>query len=593
MENNNQLSKSLKSFNNDLKPNKFNDTMVICCSIFMIIPIINLILGWIGVKHSYPKEKTDYKEYRKVCWAAFYIGAIELAGGIISLICFLIHGDLGVTFNTNAKISLTINFSIFILVIIGSCILLWKIKLVGKGYKYLFVLYTLFWIPLMLLRENSGTLQNNIDNSVSWIALGAYGAIGIIIRPLADIMNWGTRSRKTFIYFSLAAQIPAYIVTVIVPCTATSIIQSVVVGLGASAIGTYQLFFNEQYGKAKTFLTVSILSIPPLLADFISSPMTNIFSSAAYIGTTESGAAQYDVNVLKWMWLIGAVIAIIVLIMAFFLREDRSLLFRDNENKTQIHGKLLIWYFILLLILGSIIGFAKFACSGTATVAHIELLEALAEWPTQAYIYKGYLSVIFSVAQLIGGLLVGLVLVKKMNKLAIFGLGAGLWAAYAIISMFAINPYVYLAIHFVNGFAFGILYNFVLAFALGLCFKTKWVTPMGIYQAVLSIGIMVATSISSWLRNTMEGATTKAYREEVLYVIYGVVAAMIVVAFFIYMAMYFLEKKYYKEHPDKAPKKDAHNVEWHKKDSKPKEENVNVKKINFLHKFNYQYVIRK
>ena len=440
----------------------------------------------------------------------------------------------------------------------------------------------------MLLRENTGTMQNAINKNVAWIALGAYGLIGVFIRPLADVMNWGTRSRKTFIYFSLAAQIPAYIVTVIVPCTATSIIQSLVVGIGASAIGTYQLMFSEQYGKAKTFLTVSILSIPPLLADFISSPLTNVFRTVA--GSTVDGTTVYDASVLKWMWIVGAVFALLALVMAFFLREDRNNLFIDNNSKTQIHGKLLITYFILLLILGSIIGFAKFACSGTATVGHIEVLESLANWDSRSYIYVGYLSVIFSAAQLIGGLLVGLVLVKRLNKLAIFGIGAGLWAAYAIASMFAINPYGYLAIHFINGLAFGILYNFVLAFALGLCFNTKWVTPMGIYQAVLSIGITFATTISSWLRNQMDSkSTTKDYQEKVLYAIYGVVLAMIVISFFIYMAMYYLEKKYYKDHPDKAPKKAATRVEWNKNKLIKKEtQKVNVQKFNYQYQFVYR-----
>ena len=593
MKNNNaQQKRSLKTFAKDLvRKDRGGNDIMICCAVFMIIPILNLIFGWIGLKRTYSKHVKEHKRHRLICSLAFFFGAIELVGGIIAVIALLINGNLGITFSDNVKISLIINFSIFGVVVIGSWIMLWKIKLVGKGYKLLFVMYTIFWIPLMLLRENTGTMQNAIDKSVSWIVLGAYGAVGLIMRPLADIMNWGTRSRKTFIYFSLAAQIPAYIVTVIVPCTATGIIQSLVVGIGASAIGTYQLMFSEQYGKAKTFLTVSVLSIPPLLADFISSPMTNIFKTVA--GTNIEGITYYDANILKWMWVVGAVFAVLALILAFLLKEDRNNLFINDKNKTQIHGRLLVSYFVLLLILGSIIGFAKFACSGTATVAHIEVLEAIADWDSRSYIYVGYLSVIFSAAQLIGGLLVGLILVKKMNKLAIFGLGAGLWAAYAIASMFAINPYVYLGLHFVNGFAFGILYNFVLAFALGLCFKTKWVTPMGIYQAVLSVGITFATTISSWLRNAMNTeSTTKEYQERVLFVIYAVVFVMILVSFFIYMAMYYLEKKYYKDHPDKAPKKAATDVQWHKNDKK-KEVNVNVKKINLLPNLNYQYIFRQ
>jgi hypothetical protein len=36
------------------------------------------------------------------------------------------------------------------------------IKVDQKGYKLLFVLYVLFWIPLMLQRQYTGVMQNNI-----------------------------------------------------------------------------------------------------------------------------------------------------------------------------------------------------------------------------------------------------------------------------------------------------------------------------------------------------------------------------------------------------------------------------------------------
>jgi hypothetical protein len=81
------------------------------------------------------------------------------------------------------------------------------------------------------------------------------------------------------IYLALMIGLITYIPIIIYPSTATNVIQSLGVGVGASMIGTYQLMFNEQYGKAKQFLTVSLLSIPPLLADFIASAIQSTFSS--------------------------------------------------------------------------------------------------------------------------------------------------------------------------------------------------------------------------------------------------------------------------------------------------------------------------
>ena len=589
-----KTTKQLALLDNDTnKRSSRSNAIFICCCVFMIIPILNLIFGWIALKRSYLKNDISCKKKRITCSVVFFIGIAEIIVGVVLTILLLIDNKLGVTFNHKEQISLIINFSVFAVCCIGSAVFLWKLKLAGNGYKLLFVMYTIFWIPLMLLRENTGTFQGAINADWRWIALGAYGAIGIIVRPIADIMNWGTRSRKSFIYLALAMQVATYIPVVIVPCTATSIIQSIGVGFGASCIGTYQLMFNEQYGKAKTFLTVSVLSIPPLLADFISSPITNICRTLSIVGYDGDNNPIFGADHLKWMWIVGLVLVLVAIILAIIMREDRTKLFKDNKNKTEIHGKNLIWYFVLLLLLGSLIGFIKFATSGTATVGHIEALEKLAEWPDSSFIYVGYLSVIFSVGQLIGGLLVGLVLVRYMNKLAIFGIGAGLWAIYAVGSMFVLNPYVYLPIHFINGLAFGILYNFVLAFALGLCFKTKWITPMGIYQAVLSIGIMFASSFASWLKGQMDPTSTPSdYQHQVLFLIYGVVLGMIVISFFIYFAMYKLEKRYYKDHPDKVPKKSATKVEFKKTPQKPKEKpqkQINVKANKIILNPNYWY----
>ncbi|MDE7433948.1 MAG: hypothetical protein K2M43_02350 [Mycoplasmoidaceae bacterium] len=59
--------------------------------------------------------------------------------------------------------------------------------------------------------------------------------------------------------------------------------------------------------------------------------------------------------------------------------------------------------------------------------------------------------------------------------------------------MFVINPYGYLGVHILNGFAYGIIYNLILGFVLMRTFNTKKVTPMGVYQSVLSIGITIST----------------------------------------------------------------------------------------------------
>jgi hypothetical protein len=85
------------------------------------------------------------------------------------------------------------------------------------------------------------------------------------------------------IYLAIIIGGITFIPIIFVQSVTTNVIQSLGVGIGASMIGTYQLMFNEQYGKSKQFLTISLLSIPPLMADFISSAIQSTISSIANI----------------------------------------------------------------------------------------------------------------------------------------------------------------------------------------------------------------------------------------------------------------------------------------------------------------------
>ncbi|MCQ3914513.1 MAG: hypothetical protein MJ201_01680 [Mycoplasmoidaceae bacterium] len=84
---------------------------------------------------------------------------------------------------------------------------------------------------------------------------------------------------------------------IIVPCLATNIIQSITVGIGASGIAVFNLMFNEQYAKRKVFLTVTLLSLPPLLAEFFSSVLQCCVTSFV---PAEAKGEDY-INIVKYM----------------------------------------------------------------------------------------------------------------------------------------------------------------------------------------------------------------------------------------------------------------------------------------------------
>ena len=72
-----------------------------------------------------------------------------------------------------------------------------------------------------------------------------------------------------------------------------------------------------------------------------------------------------------------------------------------------------------------------------------------------------------------------------------------------ISSSFIINPIGYFLIHGLNGFAYGLLYNFVLGAILNYDFKNKVITPMSIYQSILSIGIALSSVFTQFIKTEL------------------------------------------------------------------------------------------
>lgn len=109
--------------------------------------------------------------------------------------------------------------------------------------------------------------------------------------------------------------------------------------------------------------------------------------------------------------------------MIFFVKEDRRLFggFACVSTYRQIITKKEYTNFFLVAAIGLIITFIKFSNSGGIATLHLQTLGKFNETDTSSY--EGYLSMVFSLFQLLGGVLVGIVLIKKLRPLAIFAIG--------------------------------------------------------------------------------------------------------------------------------------------------------------------------
>lgn len=440
----------------------------------------------------------------------------------------------------NNLLEIIINSVIFLVVFSCSLLFVFKLKNVTKGYKIFFISYVVFWIPLKLLRDYTSIIQNQIDSTIVWLPLVMYGLVGIFIRPLADWLSLYLKNRKIILYGAVAIGILTFIPIIIYPSTETNVVQSIGVGVGASMIGTYELMFKEQYTKSKSFLTVSIMAFPPLIADFISAP---IQSTIKIISSSNNGQSL-NLNIFIYLWVVGIGFYIITFLILFFVKEDRSkvgttlnnIRLDNNENKTSFKS---ISLFVLVCMTGFFISFIKFSNSGSIATLTIQNLAQNIGIQDKIASIQAYLSTIFSLAQLFGTVFVANFLVKKTNKLVSFSIGICLWILFQLVAIFNENPYVYFGVSFFNGFAYGILYNLVLAYVLSMSFKTNKITPMGIYQCILSIGIASSSFLIPYLKEVLKN------NQGYLIVNYTLLAAIVVLEL-IFATAYIFHRQIYK-----------------------------------------------
>ena len=113
--------------------------------------------------------------------------------------------------NDNQIIALIVNFSVLLVSLGVSIFLIFKIKFDDKNYRLLFIIYTLYWIAPMLLREYTSKMHTAMQGlsgnewlaSLMWVPVTVYGIIGLFWKPLNDLLSHRLKSRKNVIYISL------------------------------------------------------------------------------------------------------------------------------------------------------------------------------------------------------------------------------------------------------------------------------------------------------------------------------------------------------------------------------------------------------
>ena len=355
-----------------------------------------------------------------------------------------------------------------------------------KEQIIIFWILVLFWTAISIIRayrklyaitpiEQGGLSLTPV--LAAQIAAG-YGLMSLIVRLPMFLASDIFKRRKVFIQIALFLLILTSFLVAFNANYLTLYLSSLSLGISATMLALFNVIFSETFSKDKAAVSVSILSIAPLLAEFMAAPIQYILTMNTY--------KQFN-----YMWLVSGVIALITFVLTFMMKDYRPVDsdFSFNKVKVVLKHK----SFIYICLLAVLLSFIKFSTSGANMIAYGKT--DLNMTP----LMLAYIDAVFAVPQLIAGVLVGVYLTRKwgIQKTLLFLLGCLL--TFYIIALYVNNPYIIYFSYTLNGLGYGGAYNILIALAMQYFDREYRNVSMGIYQAFFALGIYYGDYVYVWI----------------------------------------------------------------------------------------------
>lgn len=355
-----------------------------------------------------------------------------------------------------------------------------------KDQIIIFWILVLFWSAISIIRayrklyaitpvENGGLSLTPL--LASQIAAG-YGLMSLIVRLPMFIASDIFRRRKIFVQISLFLLIVTSFLVAFNGSYTTLYLSSLSLGISATMLALFNVMFSETFSKEKAALSVSILSVAPLLAEFIAAPIQYIFTINEY-------------KHFNYMWIVSGILAVATFILSFMMKDYRPVNSGFSFDKVKVvlkHGS-----FIYVCIMALLLSFVKFATSGANMIAYGKTSLGMSP------LMLAYMDAVFAIPQLIAGVLVGVYFTRKwgLQKTLLFMFGCAL--AFYIIALYVNDPYIIYFSYILNGLGYGGAYNVLISLAMQYFDREYRNVSMGIYQAFFALGIFYGDYVYVWI----------------------------------------------------------------------------------------------
>lgn len=368
----------------------------------------------------------------------------------------------------------------------------------SKNQIVIFWILVLFWSTLSIIRAYRKIYALD-PIATGGLALGAtvaaqitagYGLVSFLVRLPMFFVSDMIKRRKIFVQIAVFFVGVTSFLVGFAPSYTTLYLSSLAMGLAATMVALFNVIFSETFSLDKATVSVSILSVAPLLAEFIAAPIQYMMTSGEY--------KHYN-----YLWLVSGVLALVTGILTVMMKDHASRNRRFSLQKVKVVLK--HQSFLYLCVIALFLSFIKFSTSGPNMIAY-----AKSELGMPPFLLA-YQDVVFTIPQLIAGLLMGMYLTRKIgvrNTLL-----ASLAAAFLfnVIVLYTNHPVVFLFSYILNGLAYGGAYNLLIAMAMQYFDRDYRNISMGIYQGFFALGIYygdyIYVLIAKYLKDGLFGFT--------------------------------------------------------------------------------------
>lgn len=362
---------------------------------------------------------------------------------------------------------------------------IWIIKhyKLTKYQVLIFVLLVVFWSAINIIRAYRKSYAINaievgglgLSMTAGATVAAAYGLMSIFSRFPVFLISDFFRSRKLMIGIASLSVGLTSLWVLISPNYESLLTSSLALGLGASILSLFNVIFSETFSPKQAMMSVSMLSVAPLLAEFMMSPFQYI-------------ATQHAVRDYPYMYKIALILSALSIIFLLFVKDNkqpqRTMTF--STFKELITSKQ-VWVFGLI---GISISFIRFGLSGSNVITY-----AQNEFINMHPFAIAYIDFIYSVAQLGAGVLAGLYFAKRIGTKKTLLLGVMCSILFNVVIIFVTNPVIIFMSYTFSGFGYGLTYNSLIGLALEPYDREKREMSMAIFQTFFAIGIYYGDKI--------------------------------------------------------------------------------------------------